>query len=334
MHTAEATAQLKRVMPQPDVDGGLDALIDQRGEDAHALGRDLRKVKASEGEAAVRKGELMRAIEAEIEARLPATMDRSRLDRLREEVTERQRRRDDAASDVAVARREVQDAEQLVRPEGPSRAPSGVWMAIVGLVLAALFGAVLTPTIPLLLPELRSVTGEVRPEAHLLGFLIGLGVGVAVVVPSFFAARYHARSLVARFGPAAAAMMVVLGIGLLRAFQVGEWNAAVMGLVVVEFGVVVFVEVVAAVIRARFREQVPRANAEAHLNRKRLILQERQKAELDAEKMLGKHRDESERAERDIRSIQELIDKRTSFVAKGVARVQEQFSRGYSLGGP
>ena len=333
-------SELARIVTQEGLDvEDLDKAIEKQGQKAFELGHKLRQSGASEGEAETQKGRLMcafeAAIEAAIQARVPTSDDKARLARLKEDTVEKRRQRDKLTNERRDALRKIDETERnLHLAKGDVRAPTILVLSALGLLLAVLFAAVLVPTVPLLVPELRNDAGEMIPGGLLFSFLIGLGVGITVVTPSFVVALYHVDQFIVRYGPAVFGMAVVTGVGLLRYFQVGELNAAVVGLVTIEAGVVAIVEVVAAVIRVRYRDgvsgqrekqQLAQARREFEDFEKSRKLAKASEALVESEKLLEQ---EEERVARN----QTLSNKRKAFVKKGLTRVQERFSEGYSVG--
>lgn len=311
----------------------LDGTIEKRAQQAFETGQALRRSNASQGNAHHKQGELMRAMEAEIEAYIPTAFDRSRLDRLNTDVTQKRTERDAIAKEKREAQMRVIAAEQdCTNSGGVTRAPTRIGIAVVGFLLAALFAAVLTPSLPLVVPGLRDEAGALIPGAQLIAFSIGLGIGITMVWPSFYAALYYIDDFTVRHGSAIAGVLIVIGIGLIRRFQVGEWNAAVVGLVVIETAVVVFVEVISAIMRSRFRDSVSSTKAEQFLAQARRQLEEATEAEKKADASLEGRKELFEQEERRVGLIQALVDKRKYFLNKGNTRVQERFSIGYSTG--
>jgi hypothetical protein len=317
----------------------LDKTIEAHGQKAFELGHKLRRSGASVGEAETQKGRLMcafeAAIEAAIHARVPTSDDMARLERLREDTVEKRKERDKLAAERRDALRKLDEAERKLHgAKGEVRAPTLLVLGVLGFLLAVLFAAVLVPTIPLLVPELKNEAGEMIPGGLLFTFLIGLGIGITVVTPSFVVALYHVDQFIVRYGPAVFGMAVVTGVGLLRYFQVGELNAAVVGLVTIETGVVAIVEVIAAVIRARYRDGVSGAREKQELALARRELEESEKSGkvAKANQALEKSKELLEQEGERLARNQTLVDKRKSFVKKGTTRVQERFSEGYSVG--
>ena len=197
-----------------------------------------------------------------ISTRLDSQMSSKGPDQVRWEITSLENRLTKLLERVE---RERKDAEQLElalialeddlagEMHQQQRRPGLLTVALSGFFLAFLLGVALVPTLtPLLFHD--DATGFPIPNASLYAFLSGLAIGIAVVVPSFYAAIYHVPSLLVRHGSLFAGMLMGFGASALRYFQVGGLNAAVVALTIFELGVVLFIEVVAEVLRGRFKD--------------------------------------------------------------------------------
>lgn len=139
----------------------LDDTIERRGNQAHEIACQLHAKGASDGEALEHKGKLTSALEAEIAALLQTSIDRARLERLQGAVGETKGPRGmPRGAALRGAEQKLVEAErELVLAGDSGRTPRRSGLLLMAILLAALFSAVLSPSVPLLVTALREVPG-------------------------------------------------------------------------------------------------------------------------------------------------------------------------------
>lgn len=324
---ADETRDLVRIVTDKGLDVAfsfLDDRIRKLGDHACQVGRQHRKNGSSEFEARQAKDSLRDKGQSEIRTMVPRGAPRERLNRHAEDVTEKRTWQDRCKARVQDLRqKEIEAEEALTRAKShPQRTPSVFGIVAVGAVLAALFGAVLAPTIPLVAPEVRQLGRGI----HLL---IGFGLGVGIVFPSFYAAYYPVSEFIVRHGSLIVGFMITSGIAALRYAQIGEWNSAILGLIVIEYGLVISVEVIGAILRARYADRLSTDQFEATLRTVRRELETDRDDLRRAEERMELAKKEFADEEARVRLIQTLADSRDDYLLRVTDHLGQRFDEGY-----
>lgn len=144
------------------------------------------------------------------------------------------------------------------------RVPPWWLLVLVGATIALMLMFVMAPTVEAF-AFIDEQSGLPVPYAGLKALGVSLALGGCIVFPSLYAAHFPGQGFIVRHGTLLFGALVAVGIAVMRAQAVGGWTLAVTGLTLLELGIVVLIEVFAAILRQRQASQVDVIAAAADL---------------------------------------------------------------------